>query len=54
MRLLCTNPCRDAIVPAFVDAIDSIKGEDDHCWIKATLLSFNSIGAALEAIILAL
>ena len=37
MRLLCTNPCRDAIVSSYVDATDSRKGEEDHCWMKAMM-----------------
>ena len=37
MRVLYTNPCRDVIVPSYVDATDSRKGEEDHCWMKAMM-----------------
>ena len=36
IRLVYTNPCRDTIGPSMWMPADSIKGEDDHCWIKAS------------------
>ena len=36
MRVLYTNPCRDAIVPLMWMPTDSRKVKDDHCWMKAS------------------
>ena len=51
MRLLCTNPCRDVIVPSYVDAHWLKKGKGRPLLDEGYSLSFNSIGVALEAII---
>ena len=54
MRLVCTDPWRDAIVPSYVEAHWLKKGRGRPLLDEGYSLSFNSIGAALEAIILAL
>ena len=54
IRLVCTNLCRDTIVPSYVDAHGLKKGRGRSLLDEGYSLSFNSIGAALEAIVLAL
>ena len=49
MRVLYTNPCRDTIVPSYVDAHWLKKGRGRPLLDEGYSLSFNSIGAALEA-----
>ena len=53
MRVLYTNPYRDAIVSSYVDA-HLRKGDNNHCWMKASRCLSTPSEPPLEAIVLAL